>query len=281
MRRVVTKKSNSAHIAGWLHPPPYIMNVELECSSTEKILFADWTELPVNASRIDPIEETLLFKQLNFCAYRLSHFYQQAARSFRPSINPQYDCWASRYHAIRQRLIDANIGLVYNLLGRSRFMGPDHDELLSEGMIALLRAVDTFDPWRGFRLSTYACNAILRAFAKLAYRDVRRRSTLTAEFDPEFEKSDFPETRRAESEMLYVERLSEIMRNNRAELSHVEREVLSRRFPAPNQPLEYYPRPTLDRVGRQMLLSKERIRKIEFRAFCKLRRAIGEDAVLS
>jgi len=276
MRRIVTKSSKSNRIAGWLHPPPYIMNAELKRAATERNLFEGWIELPRNGGRIDHREETLRFKQLHFCAYRLSRLYSQAVKSYRPAINKEYARWVSRYHSIRQRLIDANLGLVYDLIGRSRFNSLDRDEMASEGMMALLRAVDTFDPWRGFRFSTYACNAILRAFSRAALRDSRRRSTLSGPFDPEFEKSDLPETTRAENEMLYLERLGDIMRDNRAELSTVEQEVLSKRFPN----VEEYERLTLDRIGRQMKVSKERVRQIQLAALHKLRKAIEDDNVL-
>lgn len=276
MRRVVTKSSNSTRIAGWLHPPPYIMNAELRRARIEETLFADWIDPPWDTGRINHQEEVLRFKQLHYCGYKLSRLYQAAVKSNRPSIQKEYGRWVFRYNAIRQRLIDANLGLVYDLIGRSRFSSLDRDEMVSEGMMALLRAVDTFDPWRGYRFSTYACNAILRAFSRAALRDSRRRSLLTVPFDPEFEQSDFPEARRGEEEMLYLERLNSIMRGNEAELSDVERMVLSKRFPAD----EEADRMTLDRIGRQMRVSKERVRQIQLSALGKLRRAIEEDSIL-
>lgn len=277
MRRVVTKASKSTRIAGWLHPPPYIMNNELRRSATERTLFVDWVDPPVwDDGRLSPAEEVLRFKQLHYCAYKLSRLYQQAIKSFRPSIHREYALWVNRYHSIRQRLIDANLGLVYDLIGRSRFNLLDRDEMGSEGMMALLRAVDTFDPWRGFRFSTYACNAILRAFSRAALRDSRRRSLLTVPFDPEFEKSTLADDRRVENRQLYVERLGDILRRNEAELTEVERQVLSKRFPADSED----DRMTLDRIGRQMRVSKERVRQIQLSALQKLRRAVEHDSVL-
>lgn len=276
MRRIVTKASKSQRIAGWLHPPPYIMNAELKRSGTERALFENWTEPPWGTGRVNHAEEVLRFKQLHFCAYRLSQLYQKAVKSYRPAINKEYARWVNRYHAIRQRLIDANLGLVYDLIGRSRFNSLDRDEMASEGMMALLRAVDTFDPWRGYRFSTYACNAIIRAFSRAAMRDSRRRQYLTVPFDPEFEKSDLPEAMRVENQGLYIERLGDIMKGNRAELSEVEQMVLRKRFP--NEDVD--PRLTLDRIGRQMRVSKERVRQIQLSALNKLRKAIEADVVL-
>ncbi len=276
MRRVVTKTSKSRRIVGWLHPPPYIMNAELARPGTEAALFDDWIDPPWEGGRISHTEEVRRFKQLHYCAYKLSRLYQRAVKSHRPSINTQYAVWVGRYHALRQRLIDANLGLVYDLIGRSRFKMLDRDEMASEGMMALLRAVDTFDPWRGYRFSTYACNAILRAFSRAAARDSRRRALIAGPYDPEFEKSDYPEVRRVDEEKLYVERLNSILDDNQADLTGVERSVLARRFPDD----EDAERATLERIGRQMRVSKERVRQIQLSALNKLRKALETDAVL-
>ncbi|MCK6456948.1 MAG: sigma-70 family RNA polymerase sigma factor [Phycisphaerae bacterium] len=276
MRRVVTKTSKSKRIAGWLHPPPYIMNREFKRRHIERELFEDWTDPPWMPGRIDPADEVRIFKQFHYCAYKLSVLYKTAVTSYRPSIHKEYARWVERYHSLRQRLIDANLGLVYDLIGRSRFSTLDRDEMVSEGMMALLRSVDTFDPWRGYRFSTYACNAILRAFSRAAMRDSRRRSLLTVPYDPEFEKSDLPRIRSEDREGLYVERLDSILRHNDAELTSVERSVLAKRFPE-----EHNDRMTLDRIGREMRVSKERVRQIQLSALNKLRRAIETDEVLS
>ncbi|MFO0971896.1 MAG: sigma-70 family RNA polymerase sigma factor [Phycisphaerae bacterium] len=275
---MITRTSKSSRISGLLHPPPYIMNAELRRVSAEETLFADWTDPPVwDSPRLSPREEVLRFKQLHYCAYKLSRLYLRAIKSFRPSLQREYARWVARYHTIRQRLVDANLGLVYDLIGRSRFRNLDRDEMGSEGMMALLRSVDTFDPWRGFRFSTYACNAILRAFSRAALRDSRRRSLMSTPFDPEFEKVDLPNSHREERQMLFAERINDILRTNEAELTDVERMVLSKRFP----PEGADDRLTLDHIGREMHVSKERVRQIQISALTKLRRAVEHDLFLS
>ncbi len=277
MRRIVTKKSNRAALASWMLPPPYIRNPELARPSTEKKLFADWDVSGAGKGRLDPSEETFHFKRLHFCAYHLSRLYRRAERSPRSKrIHRAYCMWTQRYHAIRERLIEANLGLVYDLIGRSRFGNLDRDEMSSEGMMALLRAVDTFDPWRGFRFSTYACNAILRAFSRAAMRDSKRRNLMSVSFEPSFEKSDSLDRRRDDDRNLYRERLRRILDANDAELTQVERLVLERRFPSD----EERPRETLDDIGREMNVSKERVRQIQLSALAKLRKSLDADAVL-
>ena len=61
----------------------------------------------------------------------------------------------------RNRLIQANIGLVYHLAKRHIDRGVEYQDLVSAGMYGLLRAVDKFDWRRGYRLTTYAHRHIL------------------------------------------------------------------------------------------------------------------------
>ena len=64
-----------------------------------------------------------------------------------------------RRTALRQRIIEENINLVYAIAKR-RFRRIDPDELIGVGCEGLMRAVDRFDPERGYEFSTYACRAI-------------------------------------------------------------------------------------------------------------------------
>lgn len=257
-------------------PPPYIMNDELRQRRIEDELFADWPGPAAGTGRLPFIHETLLFKQLHYCGYRLSKIYKAANRTPSRSAQREYSRWINRYNLLRTRLTEGNLGLVYDLIGRTRFENLDREDMTSEGMMALLRAVDTFDPWRGFRFSTYACNAIIRAFSRAAMQDSKRRGKIAGPWDPEFEESDAPERRRDDQRELYEERLQRIMRMDNADLTDVEKTVLAHRFPLE----EGQPRYTLEDIGRQMRVSKERVRQIQLSAIAKLRRAIGSDYVL-
>lgn len=277
MLRVMTKVSKREALREWMCPPPYIMNEELRQPRTEDRLFKDWPGPAEGSGRLGPNEETLLFKQLHYCGYRLSRLYR-AANHDGPTtaVRHRYSEWVQRYHQIRTRLIESNLGLVYDLIGRSRFDNLDRDEMSSEGMLALLRAADTFDPWRGYRFSTYACNAILRAFSRSALHDSKRRSKIAGPYEVDFEKSDLPETRHADQRALFTERLQQVLRMDNADLTDIEKTVLARRFPLE----EGRQRQTLEDIGRQMRVSKERVRQIQLSAIAKLRRALAEDNVL-
>ena len=69
------------------------------------------------------------------------HFARQSLRGDEPS---------------RQRMIKSNLRLVVNIARRYRNRGLPLLDLIEEGNLGLIHAVEKFDPERGFRFSTYA-----------------------------------------------------------------------------------------------------------------------------
>jgi len=56
----------------------------------------------------------------------------------------------------RQRLIEKNLRLVVSVAKKYRGYGLPFEDLIQEGNIGLMKAVEKYDPDRGFRFSTYA-----------------------------------------------------------------------------------------------------------------------------
>jgi RNA polymerase primary sigma factor len=72
------------------------------------------------------------------------------------SLGQKIQAGGPRSEEARQRMIRANLRLVISLAKRYAHMGLSFSDLVEEGNIGLMRAVEKFDPKRGYRFSTYA-----------------------------------------------------------------------------------------------------------------------------
>jgi RNA polymerase sigma factor (sigma-70 family) len=184
--------------------------------------------------------------------------------------------WHRRFEHFREYLVRTNLALVLAMAKRTRLGDVDFAEIVSEGNMALLRAVDKFNVDRGFKFSTYACRAILKAFSRTSMKHSRHRTRFPVEFEPDYEKSDWIDKKRDEVEEDCVDELKQIVDRNLADLSDVEQTVIRQRFnwqQAQDSPL------TLEEVGKIIGVTKERVRQIQNKALAKIR-AVMEDGVL-
>ena len=218
-------------------------------------------------------EERILFHQFNYARYRVWKVQMEIKES--PSRKPTPDQaetilrWHRLAERIREQIAETNLALVLAMAKRTRMSEVDFADLVSEGNMALLRAVDKFDAGRGFKFSTYACRAILKAFSRQGMKLSKYRQRFPTDFDPKLEKSNYLETKRANFEKDAAEEVREIVLNNRADLTSVERTVIEHRFGLESDTGE---KPmTLEQVGQIIGVTKERVRQIQNKAMEKIR----------
>jgi RNA polymerase sporulation-specific sigma factor len=83
----------------------------------------------------------------------------QSGTAVRPTQEEERRLWElclAGDEDVRERLILLYRPLVFWLAGKLRVSYQTHPDLIQEGMLALIRAVDRYDPGRNIRFSTYA-----------------------------------------------------------------------------------------------------------------------------
>jgi len=69
--------------------------------------------------------------------------------------------FSTRDAALRERLIEAYLGLAEHLARRFTHRGESYDDLVQVSSLALVKAVDRFDPDRGVEFTTFATRTII------------------------------------------------------------------------------------------------------------------------
>ncbi len=216
-------------------------------------------------------EERMMFLRFNYSKRKLSDLQKKLQKEITFEVAEQFLHWHRRFEHFREYLVRTNLALVLAMAKRSRLGHVDFAEVVSEGNMALLRAVDKFSIDRGFKFSTYACRAILKAFSRTALKASRHRTRFPVEFEPDLEKSDWSDRRRETIEEECVDELKTIVDRNLADLSVVEQTVIRRRFNWQEQ--EESPL-TLEEVGKIIGVTKERVRQIQNKALIKIKQVM-------
>ena len=218
-------------------------------------------------------QEKVLFHQFNYARYRIWKVQQDvwSTPSRQPAPEQEADIlrWSRKAQTVRQQIADTNLALVLAMAKRTRMSEVDFADLVSEGNMALLRAVDKFDAGRGYKFSTYACRAILKAFSRQGMKLSKYRQRFPTDFDPKLERSNFLEVKRDSFEKDAAEEVKRIVLENRCDLTDVERTVIEHRFGLESGELE---KPmTLEQVGQIIGVTKERVRQIQNKAMEKIK----------
>ena len=220
-------------------------------------------------------QEQHLFRKFNYLKYRASRLREQL-NAERPQtrlmdrIEKLYDTAV----ATKNQIVRANLRLVVSIAKRR--VGPNENffELVSDGNISLIRAVEKFDFARGFKFSTYASWAIMKNFARSIPNELKRRERFRTSHDDTFSVTEENRTDWFGQEIAQRQRMSEVARIL-DRLDDREQKIIIHRFG-----LDYAREPqTLKQVGEAMGVTKERVRQIEARALNKLRVAAAEEKI--
>ena len=220
-------------------------------------------------------QEAHLFRKLNYLKYKADRLRQRLDMEHpQVSLMDRVERLYGEAVATKNEIIRANLRLVVAIA--KRHVGPTEDffDLVSDGNMSLIRAVEKFDFAQGNKFSTYATWAIMRNFARTIpnerrHRDRFRPSPTEVLSSSRDERSDQYELETAQSQ-----RQSQVGKI----LSHLdqrEQEIIVRRFglAAGHEPL------TLKEVGAAMGVTKERVRQLEARAMTKLRKAAADEKI--
>ena len=235
-------------------------------------------EVPGEARRLprrtvlSKADEAQLFLRYNYARFRLSRLAdKQRARTTKSRAVAMLE-WHDRTQEIREKLVSANMSLVVTMAKRARIPSVTFPELVSEGYVAMLRAIESFDVSRGYKFSTYACRAILKGFNRMATKVGRYNSRFGISYDPAMEPSDYDVHKHQMQRALAVDDLRDAIAGNQAELNETERRVVTERFGLGRRPNAK----TLAQVGRMVGLSNERVRQVQKQALAKIRQVLDE-----
>ena len=224
-----------------------------------------------------PAEEKLMFLRFNFAKLKIGRIQRRIKRKGVNNLErkdaKELVQWFNRFEHLREYLVRTNLALVLAMAKRTRLGDVDFAEVVSEGNMALIRAVDKFNVDKGFKFSTYACRAILKAFSRTAMKHSRHRQRFPVEFEPDLEKSNWLETKRGDVREDCVFELKQIVDRNVADLTDVEQTVLRERF---NWNQNANSPKTLEQVGKIIGVTKERVRQIQNKALTKIRKLMEE-----
>ena len=216
-------------------------------------------------------QEAHLFRKMNYLKFK--------ANRIRASIDParakttdldEIERLQEEALAVKNQVIRSNLRLVVSIA--KRHVGPSNNffELVSDGNMSLIRAVEKFDYSRGNKFSTYASWAIMKNFARTIPEENYRRDRFVTGHEEMFETAADNRADEHEYESA-LKRMQEAVKGMLGRLDERERRIIISRYGLGGASEQ-----TLEQLGRELGITKERVRQIEARAQDKLRKIAGE-----
>ena len=220
-------------------------------------------------------QEVWLFRKFNYLKHKAVKLREQLDPE-RPNarLMDQIERLYEEIVELKNRIVRANLRLVVSIAKRRVSPGDSFFDLVSDGNMSLIRAVEKFDYARGNKFSTYASWAIMKNYARTIPDEHKRRDRFRAT------DIEFLETAADRREDEYQQRLAASDRMQQVgrfldRLDSREQTIIIRRYGLDH---EHEPQ-TLKEVGSALGVTKERVRQIEAKALEKLREAAAAEAM--
>ena len=215
---------------------------------------------------LSPAEEQALFRRMNYMKMRASALRQRMGkRKPQLEIVEHIEEHIEEALRIQDRLIQSNLRLVASLV--KKFVNDSNvfDELFSEGVISLMKAVEKFDFALGYRFSTYATQAIRRHLYRSVVSRQQERSRFVAAEPVVMEEVEDDRTSVSFDEGRWSKRLA-MLNDVLSQLDDRERYIVERRYGL----TEDREVQTLQSLAGELGVCKERVRQLQQRALAKM-----------
>ena len=221
-------------------------------------------------------QEVWLFRKFNYLKHKAKALRDQLDAE-KPStrLMDQIDSIYEEIVALKNRLVRSNLRLVVSIAKRRVSPGDSFFDLVSDGNMSLIRAVEKFDYARGNKFSTYASWAIMKNYARSIPDEHKHRDRFRAADMELLQSAADRRSDELQERMAASDRLAQVGKFlNR--LDSREQTIIVRRYGLDHQ---HEPQ-TLKEVGSALGVTKERVRQIEAKALEKLREAALAEEML-